>query len=239
MTKFSKISGLYGLILALIWGAMASVGGYAETPPPAKVSFQVMAQQDVTANAIEIQLKLEGKGSSIDTATQRVNQLANQIQTIAKVNGVSDSDVQIQRTITGTSSWLFGQDYSVTSIAKVTLRNFDNWTRIAKALTQANSAITFLNIQYQYPQTPEVWNKLATTAYTDATARKTRYEELMKTKLKLVDIHETQSRPYAGPVAMSLKSGVEAAQMDGAADANEPVPVQNYQLVLDLTFTSI
>lgn len=222
--------------IALIVTAILGNSAWADAAPKPEVQFDVVAQQEVKATAIELNFSLQTKASSLESAAKAMQALAHRVQTVAREYQIPSSDVDIQNTTMASSEWLFGQDYGVAATAKITLRNLDKWPEAAKKLTQLDNRMHFDGVSYAYPKTPEVWNALLLTATKEAQDRELQYERLLNVKLTLSQLREMRNRPQSGPMFFQ-KRMMETAAVDAAPNPQETLPTQTYQLTLDLAYT--
>jgi uncharacterized protein YggE len=208
---------------------------YAQYREP-QIRFDVIAQKDIKANAVELNFTLEKKKSNLQSATNEMNDLVVKVKKIAENYKIPSADIQIQRTFINASDWIFGKDYVVSSTAKITIRNMEIWTELAKKLTQIDKDMAFTGISYGFPKTEDHWQALLKQAIDDMQIRKASYEKLLNQKLHISLIREMRLRPYDQPQirVFSKSDSPESAQASMAADMSQLLPTQVMQLNLDI-----
>jgi hypothetical protein len=208
---------------------------YAQYREPL-IRFDTIAQKDIKANAVELNFALEKKKNNLQSATNEMNDLVIKVKKIAENYKIPSADIQIQRTFINASDWIFGKDYVVSYTAKITIRNMEIWTELAKKLTQLDKDMAFVGISYSFPKSEDVWQSLLKQAIDDMQVRKASYEKLLNQKLHISLIREMRIRPYDQPQirVFSKSNSPEIAQASMAADMSQLLPTQVMQLNLDI-----
>jgi hypothetical protein len=200
-----------------------------------QVRFEVSAQREIKANAIEINFSLEKKASSLEASTKAMQALIEKIRQTTLAHKIPSQDIQIQNTYMSSADWLFGKDYVVTSRAKIIVRNLELWGKIAKELTHLDNDMKFSGVSYLYPKSPEIWETLLINASREAQDRKAQYERLFKVKLHLSYLRDMRIKPYEQSFGYRKVMTLSAPDQP-QEDLSTILPTQTYQVTLDVGY---
>lgn len=206
-----------------------------------QVRFDVAVQKEIKADGVAVNFSIEKKHSSLSGATREMQEVVAKLRKIGDEYKLSSADIQVQNTFMSSADWLFGKDYVVTSMVKVTLRNLDTWSAVAKRLTQVDQDMKFSGVSYVYPKSPEIFDRLLDQASKEALDRKAKYEQLFKVKLKMTYLRDMRIKPYeqTGGFAPKLRVMAAAQASSESEDMSTILPVQTYGVTLDVGYNIV
>jgi hypothetical protein len=207
----------------------------AQTTTPRRIQFEINAEKQVSPSALEIHFTLQKKGPTLESANQKLLELAKQIQLVLAEHRVSSEDISITSTVMNTSDWLFGKDFVVTSEAKITLKVWDGWASLARKMMALDKDIQFGGVSYAYPNSESIWAPLFSKAVLDLNLRRIEYERALNVKLRLLELHDRRYRPGASS-PIYLRKSLQSPAAEASTDQAELMPMSLYQVTLDATF---